>query len=96
MVPVPLVVAALQTGPTTRAELTVAVQDLITQLEEAGAVFKLAPAGIEATVDEALAPLLARKLIRSDLTPVPGAEARLEFYAASIRQRLEPVTDELE
>jgi glycerol-3-phosphate O-acyltransferase len=96
VVPVPLVVAALQTGPTTRAGLTVAVQDLITQLEAAGAVFKLAPAGIEATVDEALAPLLARKLIRSDLTPVPGAEARLEFYAASIRQRLEPVTDEME
>ena len=91
VVPVPLVAAALQSGPTTRAELTEAVQDLMERLEAVGAVFKLAPSGIEATVEEGLVPLLARGLIRPDFTPVPGAEARLAFYAASIRQRLEPV-----
>ena len=91
VVPVPLVAAALQSGPTTRAQLTEAVQDLMGRLEAAGAVFKLAPSGIEATVEEGLVPLLARGLIRPDFTPVPGAEARLAFYAASIRQRLEPV-----
>ena len=91
VVPVPLVAAALLRGPATRVALTEAVQALLAELQAVGAVMKLAPDGIDATVEEGLAPLLARGLIGADLRPMPGAEAVLAFYSASILQRLAAV-----
>ena len=54
----------------------------------AGAVMKLAPEGLEATLTEGLAPLLARGLLSEDLRPTPEGAAILAFYAASVQQRL--------
>ncbi len=88
VVPVPLIAAALLERPASRAELTAAVQGLLARLQAVGAVTKLAPGGIGATIDEGLMPLTARGLVGADLRPAPGAEAILAFYSASILQRL--------
>jgi len=49
---------------------------------------KLAPQGMEATVQEGLAALQRRRLVTRDLEILPGDVATLNFYAASIHQRL--------
>ncbi len=88
VVPVPLVAAALRSRPATRAALADAVSGLIVRLEAAGAVLKLAPTGLAATIEEGLAPLLARGLVSAELQPSKAAEATLDFYSAAILQRL--------
>ena len=93
VVPVPVVAAALLGRPASRAALAQAVQALLVQLEAAGAVLKLPPEGIDATVAEGLTPLIARGLIGADLRPTAGAERILDFYSASVMQRLQPATD---
>ena len=45
--------------------------------------------GRAATLNEGLAPLIARGLIGADLRPKPGCDPLLAFYAAPIWQRLE-------
>jgi glycerol-3-phosphate O-acyltransferase len=90
VVPVPVVAAALLGRPASRAALTQAVQALLVQLEAAGAVLKLPPEGIEATVAEGLTPLMARGLIGADLQPTEGSQRVLDFYSASVLQRLQP------
>ena len=66
-----------------------AVAALEARLLAQGAVLKLAPQGRAATLNEGLAPLIARGLIGADLRPKPGCDALLAFYAAPIWQRLE-------
>jgi glycerol-3-phosphate O-acyltransferase len=88
VVPVPLVAAALQRGAASRAALTDGVRALMADLTAVGAVFKLAPSGLEATIEEGLAVLMARGLIDRDLRPKPGAQGILDYYSASIVQRL--------
>ena len=84
VLPVPLVAAALGDGATSRDELRARVQTLIAQLVAAGAVMKLPPQGIEATLTEGLATLIARGLVTTDLQPVASERAVLRFYAASV------------
>ncbi|MBI1171628.1 glycerol-3-phosphate acyltransferase [bacterium] len=92
VVPVPLVAAALDGGGG-RPAIVARAADLAQRLAELGAELRLAPHGIAATVDEALAAMVARGLILPDLTPVPARRAILEFYAASVQQRLELSSD---
>ena len=89
VVPVPLVAAALLRGPRDLAALVAEVQGLQDLLLAGGAVLKLAPQGAEATVHEALAVLQGRRLIGADYRATPGSQPLLDFYAASILQRLE-------
>jgi glycerol-3-phosphate O-acyltransferase len=84
VLPVPLVAAALGTGVEGRAALLARVEALVTRLQAAGAVLKLPPQGVGQALDEGLAPLIARGLVSADLRPVPGQEALLAFYAASV------------
>jgi glycerol-3-phosphate O-acyltransferase len=93
VLPVPLVAAALAAGPADHAALAAEVARLIARLSERGAVLKLAPQGVEATLAEGLAPLIARGLIAENLTVAPDAQAMLDFYAAPVRQRLGLVGD---
>lgn len=88
VLPVPLVAAALQERPASRAALAAAMQRLCTELQGFGAVLRLAPHGIEQSLDEGLAPLIARGLVTADLAAVRGGEAILDFYAAPVLQRL--------
>jgi glycerol-3-phosphate O-acyltransferase len=81
---VPLVAAALAEGAASRDELQSRVEALITRLVAAGAVLKLPPQGIEATLTEGLLPLIARGLVSVDLQPVASERAVLQFYAASV------------
>ena len=85
---VPLVAAALAEHPVDRADLGRIADRLRKALAEAGAVLKLAPEGLEATLSEGLEPLLARGLLAADLRPTPEGAAILAFYAASVQQRL--------
>ena len=88
VVPVPLVAAALQDGAGGRAGLIQRATALAGQLSAAGAVLKLAPQGIEASVDEGVAALTARGILAEDLTPIAAQRNLLQFYAASVQQRL--------
>ncbi len=88
VLPVPLVAAALAEHPVDRADLGRIADRLRKALAEAGAVLKLAPEGLEATLSEGLEPLLARGLLAADLRPTPEGAAILAFYAASVQQRL--------
>jgi len=88
VLPVPLVALALGDGAGSRAELAGRVQALIDRLTLAGAVLKLPPTGIEAVLDEGLAPLIARGLISEALQPVPAELALLAFYAAPLQRWL--------
>ena len=54
-----------------------------------GAVLKLAPLGVEATVAEGLAVLQGRNLVGADYRVTPGSQPLLDFYAASILQLLQ-------
>ena len=84
VLPVPLVARALGAGATSRDELRVRVEALIVRLTAAGAVLKLPPQGGEAILAEGLGPLIARGLVSEALQPVPGQQALLSFYAASV------------
>jgi glycerol-3-phosphate O-acyltransferase len=84
VLPVPLVAAALGDGAASRDELRLRVEALIGRLVASGAVLKLPPQGIEATLDEGLKPLIARGLVTADLHPVVSEQAVLRFYAASV------------
>lgn len=90
VVPVPLVCAALLKGPSDFNGLVAEVQALQHILFAGGAVLKLAPKGVEATVIEALAVLQGRRLIGADYLATKGSQPLLDFYAAAILQRLEP------
>ena len=84
VLPVPWVAAALGEGVANRAELLGRVVALVTRLQRAGAVLRLPSEHIERTMDEGLTALIARGLVRPDLTPVPQEAAVLAFYAASV------------
>ena len=83
VLPVPLVAAALGPGAAGRGDLLARIQALTARLRAAGAVMHL-PGDDEATLEEGLAPLLARGLVTADLKPVPAAAGLLAFYAASV------------
>ncbi len=93
VLPVPLVAAALlegavPEGPVDRAGLTAAVARISAALTAAGAVLKLPPEGLEATLREGLQPLMARGLVSDNLQIAPGGGVICAFYAASVQQRL--------
>jgi glycerol-3-phosphate O-acyltransferase len=84
VLPVPLVAKAVGEGVASREELTERVAALIAQLQAAGAVLKLPPQGLAATVEEGLAPLVRRGLVTDALQPVARERALLDFYAGSV------------
>jgi glycerol-3-phosphate O-acyltransferase len=84
VLPVPLVAKAVGEGVASREELTERVAARIAQLQAAGAVLKLPPQGLAATVEEGLAPLIRRGLVTDGLQPVARERALLDFYAASV------------
>ena len=84
VLPVPLVAAALGAGAGSRDELLARMQALVARLQAAGAVLKLPTQGLERALEEGLAPLIARGLVRADLTAEPREAALLAFYAASV------------
>jgi glycerol-3-phosphate O-acyltransferase len=84
VLPVPLVARALGEGAASREELVARVENLIGRLAAAGAVQKLPPQGLAATVEEGLTPLIRRGLVTEDLQPVAAERALLAFYAASV------------
>lgn len=86
--PVPLVAAALDAAPAGPAALEAAVGQLAGALESRGAVLRLPPQGLAATVAEGLVPLQKRGLVGDDLRPTAGSAAVVAFYAAPVRQRL--------
>ena len=88
VLPVPLIAAALAGKPADRAGLADAVQDLITRLTILGAVMKLPPQGIDATIAEGLTPLLARGIVLDTLQTAPDGQGTLDFYAGPVLQRL--------
>ncbi len=88
VLPVPLVAAALAEGPADRQALGQIADRLLGELAAAGAVLKLAPDGLQATLAEGLAPLLARGVLGEDLRPTATGAALLAFYASSVQQRL--------
>jgi len=91
VLPVPLVAAVLDGPPVSREDLPRRIAAMMTRLRGAGVQLKDLPTP-DVLGDEALAPLLARKLvIESDgmLRVAPGMEALLAFHAAPIRQHLD-------
>ena len=88
VLPVPLIAAALAQQPANRTDLGVIVQDLIARLTALGAVLKLPPQGLEATITEGLAPLIARGIVLDTLQPALDGQPTLDFYAAPVLQRL--------
>lgn len=88
VVPVSLVAAALIEKPVGRAALVAQAEIMAKALDDLGAQLKLAPKGIEATVKEGLAPLIARGIVTPDLQPVVAQRRLLQFYAASVQQHL--------
>ena len=88
VVPVCLVAAALTERPADRADLLSTMTRLASALEARGANLKLAPQGMQATLDEGLAMLIARRIVGADLQQAASQSALLQFYAASVQQRL--------
>ena len=88
VVPVALVATGLREGPTTREALAAILARLVAELTAVGAVLKLPPQGLAATLTEGLTPLIARGLVTADLRVVPGRQHVVDFYAASVLQRL--------
>jgi glycerol-3-phosphate O-acyltransferase len=84
VLPVPLVARALGEGATSREELQGRVEALVARLTAAGAVLKLPPQGVDAVLDEGLAPLIARGLVSEGLQPIALERRLLAFYAAAI------------
>jgi len=92
ILPVPLVAAAMVDGPVSRAELSAKVAAIVARLQAMGAVLKLPPAGTEAAIAEGLRALLARGMVQDSpagLAVVPDKDSLLQFYAASVVQRIE-------
>jgi glycerol-3-phosphate O-acyltransferase len=89
VLPVPLLAAVLAEGGVTRADVEARTEAMVARLTAAGAVVKLPPQGLAATVTEGLAPLVARGIVDADLAPVAGMSAYLAFYAAPVQQALE-------
>jgi glycerol-3-phosphate O-acyltransferase len=89
ILPVPLVMAALEAGVEGRAALEAEVRRLADALAAKDAVLRLHPRGLEATVEEALLHLQRRGLVGDDLRVRPEKQGLAAFYAASVRQRLE-------
>lgn len=79
-----VVAGALGDGAASRDDLRQRVEALVARLVAAGAVLKLPPQGIEATLTEGLTPLIARGLVNAQLQPVASERALLRFYAASV------------
>jgi glycerol-3-phosphate O-acyltransferase len=92
---VPLVAAALVQKPQSRADLTTIVTTLSAELIARGATMKLPPLGLQASIDEALPPLIRRGLIGEDLVIAPDAEPVIAYYAASVQQFLTTESDKL-
>ncbi len=91
ILPVPLVAAALLDGVADRAHLLACIADLSQRLSNVGAVLKLPPQGLETTLSEGLAPLIARGIVTEEtggLQASANGRALLEFYAASVQQVL--------
>ena len=88
ILPVPLIAAAFGENPADRAALARIVTRLCDQLRATGAVLKLPPQGLDVVLEEGLAPLLARGIVRDDFQIAPDGKAILDFYAASVHQRL--------
>ena len=91
ILPVPLVAAALMGGPVDRAGLRQRLDDLHARLIAVDAVLKLPPQGLDQTLQEGLAPLLARLLVvemATGLAIAPQAGAMLAFYAGPVQQIL--------
>jgi glycerol-3-phosphate O-acyltransferase len=88
VLPVPLVAAAMLSGVQDHKALADKLAALIAELAATGAVLKLAPEGLPATLSEGLAPLIARGLVTENLQISHGSEAMIAFYAAPILQRL--------
>ena len=86
--PVALIAAGLANGPRDRADLLAGITAISERLRAAGAVLKLPPQGLQAALDEGLAPLQARGLVGTDLKPMAGSEPVVAYYAAGILQRL--------
>lgn len=84
VLPVPLIAAALGQGAASREELLARVQTLVERLQASGAVLRLPPEGLNATLEEGLAPLIARGIIGTDLHPIAAQADLLAFYAASV------------
>ncbi len=92
ILPVPLVAAALLGGAVDRAGLRKRLEELQARLIAGDAVLKLPPQGLDQTLSEGLAPLLARLLVvetPAGLTCAPGAAAMLAFYAGPVLQILD-------
>jgi glycerol-3-phosphate O-acyltransferase len=81
---VPLVARALCDGAATQQDLRDRIGVLMARLGAAGAVLKLPPQGMEATLQEGLGPLVARGIVGPDLTVAETQRALLQFYAASV------------
>ena len=89
VLPVPLLAAALEAGPSDLVALRAEVKRLADALAAQGAVLRLSPQGLEQTVTEALRHVQRRGLVDADLRIVPEKRALVAFYAASVRQVLE-------
>lgn len=94
VLPVPLVAAAvLQDGPPANRDALIArLQILAERLRADGAVLKLPPQGLEQTLDEGIAPLIARGILGPDYAPRVEEERLLAFCAAPVVQRLEAIS----
>lgn len=88
VVPVPLVAAAVADGAGGLTGLTDRVAALVAQLTALGAEMKLAPQGLAVTVAEGVSALTKRGVLAQDLTPIAAQRRFLQFYAASVQQRL--------
>ncbi len=88
VVPVALVAAGLRETPATREALLAGMVRLAAELAAAGAVLKLPPQGMTATLDEGLATLIGRGLVAADLRVLPQGQRICDYYAAAVLQRL--------
>ena len=88
VVPVCLVAAAVMQEPADRNTLLDNMTRLAADLAARGSDLKLSPQGMQATLDEGLAMLIARRIVTADLHSVAAQRGLLQFYAASVQQRL--------
>ncbi len=89
VVPVPLVALALARGARDEAGVLACAEGLAGELQAVGAVLKLAPQGMAASVREGLEQLQRRRVIGADLAVLDGGQAVLDFYASGLTQRLD-------
>lgn len=88
ILPVPLVSAALASGPADRAALLAEITRLEGLLRLKGAILKLPPQGLDRAMEEGLAPLLHRGIVSETLQPLGEKRALLDFYAGAVWQAL--------